>query len=297
MRFVIHTPPWDQLSGGQNLLWVLGRKLYEKGYDASMWVENMSNQDKNTIFRRYTTDVGFDESTIVVYSEMIVGNPLKAKKIMRWVLYGAHMYDQFEPNEIVYYLAPFCQNNFPKQILQGWYVPPNIALPTEPRTEESCFILKKGHRNPWPRNRFYANPPSGFDMAMCWDHNHVIETFKKTKYFHCYDPACFLIVIALMCGCIVIQHPYVEGQTREQWEHAAYYGVVGKIKGLAYGIEDLPYAEATIHEAPEHCKKFLEFSESTVDHFVNDMESGTYNTDPCYKFNDSPYAYQHVTKM
>ena len=134
-------------------------------------------------------------------------------------------------------------------------------------------------------------------MAMCWDHNHVIETFKKTKYFHCYDPACFLIVIALMCGCIVIQHPYVEGQTREQWEHAAYYGVVGKIKGLAYGIEDLPYAEATIHEAPEHCKKFLEFSESTVDHFVNDMESGTYNTDPCYKFNDSPYAYQHVTKM
>ena len=106
MRFVIHTPPWDQLSGGQNLLWVLGRKLYEKGYDASMWVENMSNQDKNTIFRRYTTDVGFDESTIVVYSEMIVGNPLKAKKIMRWVLYGAHMYDQFEPNEIVSDIYP-----------------------------------------------------------------------------------------------------------------------------------------------------------------------------------------------
>jgi len=294
MKFVIHTLPWEETSGGQNLLWVLGRKLCEKGHDASMWVESMANQECNTIFRKYTNHVGFDEDTIVVYSEMIVGNPLQAKKIVRWVLYGAHMYDRYEPNEIVYYLSPFCHNHFPKKILQGWYVPPNLGLPTEPRTEESCYILKKGVRNPWPRNRFNANPPTGRDINLILNHAEIIEVFKKTKYFHCYDPACFLIVMALMCGCIVIQHPYIEGQTREQWEHAAYYGVVGKIKGLAYGIEDLPYAEATIAEAPEHCKKFIEFSESTVDSFVKDMETGNYTTEPCYRFNDSPYAYQHV---
>ena len=294
MKFVIHTPSWDETSGGQNLLWVLGRKLCEKGHDARMWVESMRNHESNTIYTNYTNQIGFDENTTVIYSEMIVGNPLQAKRIIRWVLYGAHMYDSYEPNEIVYYLAPFCHNHFPKKILQGWYVPPNLGLPTEPRTEEYCFILKKGERNPWPRNRFYANPPAGRDINLIPRHSEIIDVFKKTKYFHCYDPACFLIVMALMCGCIVIQHPYVEGQTREQWEHAAYYGVVGKIKGLAYGIEDLPYAEATIHEAPDHCKKFLEFSESTVDQFAHDMETGNYTTEPCYRFNDSPYSYQHV---
>ena len=100
-------------------------------------------------------------------------------------------------------------------------------------------------------------------------------------------------MIALLCGCIVIQHPYIEGETREQWEHSIGFGYIGKVKGLAYGDEDLSYAESTIHEAPEYFQKVFEFADRTLDSFLQDMETGNYNYEPCYKFNESPYSYQH----
>jgi hypothetical protein len=292
MKFVIHSPPWDPMSGGNNVLWNLGRTLSAKGHDAKIWVENMSGQESNFIYKECTDQVGFDEDTVVIYSEMIVGNPLHAKKIVRWVLYGAHMYDQYDPNEIIYYHSAFCQNHNPTQILRVVYAPPGLSG-SDVRTNESCFALKKGHRNSWALTQFYASHPTGVDVGCLYNHQQCIETFKTTKYFHCYDPASFLIVMALMCGCIVIQHPYIEGQTREQWEHSACYGP-GKIKGLVYGDEDLSYAEATIDQAPEQWKKYFEDSDSTVDQFINDMETGNYKIEPCYKFNESPYAYQHL---
>ena len=292
MKFVIHSPPWDGMSGGNNVLWNLGQILTEKGHDAKIWVENMNGQESNFIFRQCTDQIGFDEDTVVIYSEMIIGNPLCAKKIVRWVLYGAHMYDQYDPNEIIYYFAPFCQNHHPTKLLRIAYVPPGMCRSTV-RTNESCFALKKGHRSAWALTKFYESSPKGTNIDLCYNHPQCIEIFKNTTYFHCYDPCSFLVVMALMCGCIVIQHPYIEGQTREQWEHSTFLEV-GKIKGLAYGDEDLSYAEATIDQAPEQWKKYFEDSDSTVDRFINDMETGNYKIEPCYKFNESPYAYQHV---
>lgn len=291
MKFVIHVPSWNEMSGGDNVLWNLGRTLTEKGHDAKMWVES-TNHSANFIFTQYTNQIGYGDDTVVIYPELILGNPLQAKRIVRWVLYGSHMYDRYDPNEIIYYFAPFCQNHIPKKILRIFYIPPNMDT-TMPRTNESCFALKKGARNSWARAQFYASSPQGINIESLCNHSHVIETFKTTKYFHCHDPATFLVIMALMCGCIVIQYPYIEGQTREQWEHSACYGV-GKIKGLAYGLEELPYAESTIGEASEQWKNYMDSSESTVDQFINDMETGNYTTEPCYRFNDSPYAYQHV---
>jgi len=292
MKFVIFAPYWDQTCGGVNVLITLAKKLYEKGHDAKLW-SNIDYSGVNTIFSRYTDQIGFDEDTIVIYPEMIVINYLQAKRVVRWVLYGSHLYDTYEPNESIYYFDPFCQNHFPKKLLQCFYVPPNVGLPTEPRTQESCFIVKKGEKSSFIRNQLALNPPSGVDVFSLKQHSEIIELFKKTKYFHCYDPASFVIVMALLCGCIVIKHPYIEGQTREQWEHSTGFGYIGKVKGLAYGDEDLSYAESTIHEAPEYFKKFFEFADKTLDSFIEDMETGNVTNEPCYRFNESPYSYQH----
>jgi hypothetical protein len=295
MKFVIYTPNWDETSGGINVLTVLAQKLHEKGHDVHLWTEIVYfNSTYNPVFSRFTNQVGFDDETIVIYPEIVTKNPLQAKRIVRWILYGCDNHDEYEPNGAIYYFAPFCQNNFPTKMLQCYHVPPNLSVPTEPRTEESCFIFKKGQRSPWARKQFNINPHKGFDLSVCKTHAEIIEVFKKTKYFHCYDPASFLILMALMCGCIVIQHPYIEGQKREGWEHSVCFDKFGKVKGLVYGDEYYSYAESTIHEAHEYCQKILNSVDSTIDSFIQDMETGNYTDEPCYKFNNSPYSYQHV---
>ena len=293
MKFVIFAPYWDPTCGGVNVLCTLAKKLYEKGHDTKLW-SDVDYSAVNTIFSRYTNQIGFDEDTIIIYPEMIIVNHLQAKRVVRWVLYGAHLYDSYQPNESMYYYSPFCQNNFPKKMLKVFHLPPDLNFPKEPRTEESCFVIKKGERSQFIRNQLALNPPTGFDLSSLKQHSEIVEVLKKTKYLHCYDPASFVVVMAVLCGCIVIQHPYIEGQTREQWEHTV-IGIdsMGKIKGVAYGDEDLSFAESTIHEAPEYFQKIFEFADSTLDSFIEDMETGNFTTEPCYKFNESPYSYKH----
>jgi hypothetical protein len=68
------------------------------------------------------------------------------------------------------------------------------------------------------------------------------------------------------------------------------------LNGIAYGYQNLEHAEATISKARDDCLKFKEESESSVDKFIQDMKTGNYTTEPCYRFNDSPYSFQHINK-
>ena len=121
--------------------------------------------------------------------------------------------------------------------------------------------------------------------------NEYIDIFNTTKYFFCYDPVCFLVVIALMCGCVVIQDP-MAGYTELEYLYATLRSP-DRLRGLAYGIDNLPYAIATIHEAPEQCRKLVESNNSSIDTFIQQIKSKTYSTDKCYDFENSPYSFQH----
>jgi hypothetical protein len=118
-----------------------------------------------------------------------------------------------------------------------------------------------------------------------------IDVFNTTRFFFCYDPACFLIIMALMCGCIVIQDP-MAGYSEEEWLRTC-VGSTERLKGLAYGIGNLPYAMATIHEAPEQCRQLIERNNSSIDTFIQQMKDKTYSTEKCYNFDSSPYSFQH----
>ena len=93
--------------------------------------------------------------------------------------------------------------------------------------------------------------------------------------------------MALLCGCIVIQDP-LDGYTEEEWMYAV--GIPTKLKGLAYGLENLRYAEDTIKDAHDVCIEFITQSDTSIKQFLHDMEHKTYNTDRCYKYSESPYA-------
>jgi hypothetical protein len=237
-----------------------------------------------------------DDDRIAIYIDVTLGNPLKAKKIVRYIMYGTQDHDSYDPGEITYYHAPFCKLHYPKQRLTISYWPPGLGNRGLTRTHVQCHIVRKG----WLYSEIRAtimnghNPPDSrdndsIDLRLIHDHARIIDMFNITTYFYCYDPCCFLVIMAIMCGCIVIQHP-VPGYSAEEWMHAT---GLQSLNGIAYGRKNMAHAEATIGAAYEDCMKMKQIADASVDSFIRDMETGNYTTEPCYRFNDSPYAMQH----
>jgi len=298
MKFAIATHMhYVETNGGLNCLLNLAKMLSERGHDAKVWVPPQCRYEyeNNTIHPHYIEQHEMEDDRIALYLDCTLRNPLRAKKVVRYLTYGSHWYPDYDANEIVYYHAPFCKNNPAKKILTPLHWPTCLGNKGLPRTNDACYIVKKGSHYPEIRSAF-SNPDTvskinGIDIGQK-SHGELVDIFNTTKYFYCYDPCCFLVIMALMCGCIVIQHP-IRGCSAEEWKYTI--GLQG-LNGIAYGYDNLAHAEATIGDAYDDCMKLKQQTETSVDNFVNDMETGNYTFEPCYKFNESPYSLQHLDR-
>jgi hypothetical protein len=299
--------PISTVDGGITVQLNLAKALNDRGIPTK--ILSPYGNAENAICNNFATTGDINDDTIAIYCEGINGNPLNAKKVVRWILYGAWNSDirTFSNDEIIYYFLPFCKLNKPTNILTFIYLNPSAYNIHIPRYRESCYIMKKGgyfSKNFYGARKFAqlnkntlirsfrnisTNIPT--EIGYLKSQEEYIEFFNTTKYFFCYDPACFLIQIALMCGCVVIQDP-MAGYTEMEWINTT-TKFTERIKGVAYGIENLPYAIATIHEAPAQVKQMIESSNRSIDTFIQQMKDRTYSTDKCYNFDDSPYSFQH----
>ena len=293
MKFVIatHIGFWER-DGGLNCLIQLAKMLNDRGQDVKLRVPpgEREGYGRNKIYPHYFEGDVVDEDCIVIYIDCTTGNPLKAKKVVRYLTYGSHWYSDYEPNEIIYYHAPFCKNNPAKQRLMPLYWPPGLENKGLERINQSCFITKKGIRYRTVQEIVTSiHENYGTDLQYK-SHDELIHTFNTTKYFYCFDPCSFLVIMALMCGCIVIQHPFL-GLSADEWMYTV---GLKSLNGIAYGYQNLAHAESTMPNARDDCLKFKEESESSVDKFIQDMKTGNYTIEPCYPFTGSPYSLQHT---
>ena len=74
------------------------------------------------------------------------------------------------------------------------------------------------------------------------------------------------------------------------------YDLVRKLKGLSYGYDNIQEAESTISEAAEQCMSIVSQGDKHIDSFIKDLEIGNVKSEPCYKFNESPYAFQFIDR-
>lgn len=298
MKFVVVSHAgYSRTDGGLTCLLTLAKKLYERGHDSKVYLTNPHGYEHNTYFTRYHESNTVDDDTIVIYIDIPEGNILRAKRIVRYITYGSHWYPNYTSREMTYYHAPFCKNNPAKRILGCHYIDPCVKDLHLPKIHTACHIIKKGRRLPGVRTTLAT--------ANVWTQNHgfqvdpsipledMVRVLNQTKYFFCYDPCSFLIIMALICGCVVVQHP-VEGCTEREWR---YMIGIGDIPGIAYGYDNIPSAYTSVAGAPEACAQFIQSADSNVDRFIQDMESNSESLyEPCYKFNESAYALQHLDK-
>lgn len=210
------------------------------------------------------------KNAVMIYPEIIWGNPLGMENVVRWLLYHHRYYegkDTYSPDDcFIAYRSVFNDEklNPEKTILHLNYFDSDLYRNYNPGPREgNCYILRKG------RNR--KDLPAEFDGPV-FDDNMSDEEFVKIlnrcKYCYIYDTQTFYGAIAAVCGCIpvVILEP---GKTvsdylsADEKHYGVAYGNTPEQIEYALSTRDLLFKKLDYKESNrENTKKFVEYLES-----------------------------------
>ena len=284
-------PFFNFRDGGTVVQFYLGQILNDYGENVRIYSPS-GKKIKNSIYSKYyNNDFPIDDNCLVIYCEGTLGNPLNAKYCVRWMLSKLGQNVPFSnlntwgKNELVYYFnsEDKIENNSEKKgtiykLLTCIYVNPYIQKTNFEERSGICYTIRKGpkiHKNGFR----IVHPKDSFEITLKHKQMDYVVIFNKHKWFISYDSLTFLIVIALICGCIPVIYK-VEGLSKLEWIYTTVAVEYLKDKGLdnlygiAYGREDMKYAEDTIHLAKDQWIDIINYcKEKTILSFINDIQN------------------------
>jgi hypothetical protein len=214
----------------------------------------------------------------VVYPEIVTGNPLGAKNVVRWILLdlGIEMpqdhYKKWDITDLVYYWETKQNINNYKQLSCPF---PNPIFKNTNRTEErtgSCYLIKKA---PFIHKEYEFIHPLDSICIDSMNLENISEVFNKCKYFYSYDANTAYIIFAAMCGCIPIIYP-INGVSKTEYFNSRIYNCNNVIynKGIIYGndIDEINESEKIIHECESYYLDFFNLYKTTIDNFIEDIQ-------------------------
>lgn len=293
IRFVVYTPLYREDSGGIIVLHKLASLLKDMGHDVRIWpqqkpslyelastdglkklvrwltLRTLGRQDLASPYRLLLARHRDIKDSVTVYPEIISGNPLRSRKVVRWFLNmpGAISgRSEFGEGELFF----FYQERFNDwvlnpdknrrltitEVMRDTYVNEN----TGPRKGQ-CYMVRKG------RNRSLDYHENGALQVDGIPHKELAQIFNQHKYFVCYDPYSMYCRYAAMCGCIPVVVPEA-GVTKEQWRPEVYNRY-----GIAYGWDDLPWAIETRPQLMELLAESERRNDELVRNFVATVKS------------------------
>ncbi len=207
-----------------------------------------------------------NDRAVVIYPEIILGNPLRARNVVRWLLYNPklHTHYRFGPDEMFFRAGEFCDvpeltGGAPDLFM--WTV--NRIYRNEQRADRKgvCYMLRKGKNKP-------RIPETEVDSAVQVDglsHAELNEVFNRCDTFYSYDEATMYSQYAALCGCTSVVVPGLFG-SRAEWTENHKLGSYG----VAYGTspEELAHARATRHKVAELLQEQENESVDSVRRFV-----------------------------
>lgn len=210
------------------------------------------------------------KNTIVVYPEYLYGNPLRAKYVVRWLLYSYKYWgDAWAYSDSDLFIgyrnqfvkeAPF--KDIPIVTISSFdlslYRQTNLG-----QREGECYIVRKG--------RYRQDLPRVFDGPIVDDlpEEEKVEVFNRCKYCYSYDTQTAYSAIASLCGCIsvVVMEP---GKTVSDYRSRG-----DQIYGVAFG-DDPREIERAISTRPlleERMKNKQVVNLQNADKFINIVEN------------------------
>lgn len=291
-RFIIYSPKYKEDVGGVIALHKLCSTLLAQGHTAAIWpshkphISELDSFRKFKKFRRwyletlpkiwsgrlnikspYNLPIAKQcdvKNAIVIYPETIDGNPLNARKVVRWFLNKPGALTGrivFGADELFFYYNTHF-NDWklnPDKLRHLWVTEVMSAVyknKNNRKREGTCYMVRKGV------NRILDQHDPGAIKVDGLSHREMAEVFNRCKYFISYDLYTMYSRYAAMCGCIPIVVPE-PGMTKEQWrplEENRY--------GIAYGWDDIPWAVETREKLLEILANSEFLTNKSVEDFV-----------------------------
>lgn len=303
-KFIIYAPSFDENIGGVIALHRLCHLLNECGATAYLHpfipsfelafhniqeigayiksIQYASSLDNFRVHSDFRTPVlkpsdGFvaPDDCIVVYPEVVFGNPLRAKNVVRWLLHkpgfhtGKIFYGQ---DEIFYRYADFGDDSYSLHgsvnsdlILRIQYIPVALYLsaasaPPEER-KNVAYCVRKG------RGRAAAHDLENSILIDGKSHVEIAAILAKTHTFISYDLYTHYSYFAAIAGCNSIVIPET-GLSETEWKPQ-----VEDRFGLAYGYDRIDFARATRDRAIERQVRLDSLSLDNTKAFLRDVET------------------------
>lgn len=286
-KYIIYARPFNIDSGGAIVLHLLCHLLNKNGYEAYLWPIKPEIDKKRPIkslirllkyelmflSKMFKTNKSFNtphanlkdlEDSIVIYPEIVYGNPLNAKNVVRWLLHkpGFHKGKfYFGNNELLFGFGKPCSGSgieiteentlIIKYIMTDIYKQTNFS-----ERKGSCHMIRKGKNKPFIHDENSV-------LVDQFSHEELQKIFNQVKYFISYDTYTYYSVYASLCGCISIIVPD-EGVSKEEW-----YPEVEDRYGKAYGLNDINYSIETKQKMLEYIESQKEKNNISVKYFVN----------------------------
>ena len=283
--YLIYAQSYDENQGGVIFQHQLVHQLRGLGEEAYLWPQKplfrkrLRKRVRDALFPPKLTlnpdldtpvasqDLLRDPRAVVIYPEIIPGNPLGARNVVRWLLYepGALLGEvEFGENEMFFVVSPMCDI---KELTGGapelyvWSVNPTYRNEDRPNRDGTCYIVRKGFDKP----RIAETETPDAIRIDGLSHDEINDILNRCSVFYSYDEATMYSQFAALTGCLSVVIPGMY-QSRAEWVAAhelARYGV-------AYGLEpdELDHARTTQDNLAEMLRDKERASTDTVRNFV-----------------------------
>lgn len=299
----VHVNFANVLTGGVVAMHRLAYMLAERGHNVFMFTHPEYPHPNIKVINSWKTSThefvefyAWDQfsflykNTVVIYPQIARGNPVGAAHVVRWLLYDTEklLEDAYGENDVY---ANF--GNF-----KSYRKVEHLPLTTFNYYMDKLYITNTGKRKGFCHMYHKHTPPGGENLInqlssmdlTGWktlgNYDYLREHFNQYEYMLTYDQKSFYTVAAGLCGCkSIILNP---GQSYEFAPNAnsdsedykkiltpEEYRERNPIQryGVAYGFDDIHWANTTIGQVTDHIKELERRDTETVDNFVKYWEN------------------------
>ena len=290
--------------GGHIVLHLLANKLAQRGHNSYIFADPLyPHENLRNIPQSYWIDPNPDSNistwtfepfsypqnrTVSIFPNDYVGNPFNTIHNVRLIL--SHVYKKEEElwGEEDLVVKGGWSNFFSHKKKFDFFLPiVDYKIEEFYDTKEVrngyCHILWKYT----PENHEEILAPYNSRDVSDWMNqggfDYLKKMFNSHEYFLTFDKKTYFTTLAAMCGCkAIILEPnsnvsYDEGLPFmcEKKQTPAEFRSQNTLNlfGVAFGVEDVEWANQTVHFAHNHVKSLSETSESLLDEFVNYWET------------------------
>lgn len=206
---------------------------------------------------------------IVVYPEVVSGNPLKSPRVVRWFLNKPGRLTgktDYGRNELYFYFQeafddPQINPDRGNQLMLVTVLSDVYKIKNSGKRSGTCYILRKGKTR--------VESPDSLDGTVIdgLSHQEIADIFNKCEYCVSYDLYTMYSYYAAMCGCKSVVVPD-DSLTKDQWQP------VPELRyGVAYGFQEVEQAEQTVGLMRDYFDRQIQNNHIFVNDFISKCDA------------------------